>query len=303
MSNRHLARSIVMQTLFAWDFQARSENLVEPLIKYTLDEFGAGIEDPEFIANLTRGIVQKRAVLDEIIGKAAPDWPVDKISGVDRNALRIGLYELLFSDRDHVPPKVAINEAIELAKSYGGENSGRFINGVLGAIYREIGEPGKDQVGKKKEEVDLSKLPIEKKGGAVVYSIDDTGKIRFAMVHDVFGYWTLSKGGIDDAADEATGTQREIKEELGLDIEIKSLLGENEYIANHPEKGKIRKQVKYYLAQSPYQAVALQKMTGGLDDAKWFDIEDIGDLRMYEDVTGMMQQAVEKITSELTAKE
>ncbi|MBP9821343.1 MAG: transcription antitermination factor NusB [Candidatus Pacebacteria bacterium] len=302
MSNRHLARSIVMQTLFAWDFQARSEDLVEPLIKYTLDEFGAGIEDPEFIANLTRGIVQKRAVLDEIIGKAAPDWPVDKISGVDRNALRIGLYELLFGDRDHVPPKVAINEAIELAKSYGGENSGRFINGVLGAVYREIGEPGKDQVGKKKEDIDLTKLPIEKKGGAVVYSIDG-GKIRFVMVHDVFGYWTLSKGGIDDAPDEITGTQREIKDELGLDIEIKTLLGENEYIANHPEKGKIRKQVKYYLAQSPYQTLVLEKGTGGLDDAKWFDIEDIGDLRMYEDVTGMMQQAVEKITSELTAKE
>lgn len=291
-----------MQTLFAWDFQARSEDLVEPLIKYTLDEFGAGIEDPEFIANLTRGIVQKRAVLDEIIGKAAPDWPVDKISGVDRNALRIGLYELLFGDRENVPPKVAINEAIELAKSYGGENSGRFINGVLGAVYREIGEPGKDQVGKKKEDIDLTKLPIEKKGGAVVYSIDG-GKIRFAMVHDVFGYWTLSKGGIDDAPDEITGTQREIKDELGLDIEIKTLLGENEYIANHPEKGKIRKQVKYYLAQSPYQALVLEKGTGGLDDAKWFDIEDIGDLRMYEDVTGMMQQAVEKITSELTAKE
>lgn len=291
-----------MQTLFAWDFQARSEDLVEPLIKYTLDEFGAGIEDPEFIANLTRGIVQKRAVLDEIIGKAAPDWPVDKISGVDRNALRIGLYELLFGDRDHVPPKVAINEAIELAKSYGGENSGRFINGVLGAVYREIGEPGKDQVGKKKEDIDLTKLPIEKKGGAVVYSIDG-GKIRFVMVHDVFGYWTLSKGGIDDAPDEITGTQREIKDELGLDIEIKTLLGENEYIANHPEKGKIRKQVKYYLAQSPYQTLVLEKGTGGLDDAKWFDIEDIGDLRMYEDVTGMMQQAVEKITSELTAKE
>ncbi len=173
---------------------------------------------------------------------------------------------------------------------------------MLGAVYREIGEPGKDQVGKKKEDIDLTKLPIEKKGGAVVYSIDG-GKIRFVMVHDVFGYWTLSKGGIDDAPDEITGTQREIKDELGLDIEIKTLLGENEYIANHPEKGKIRKQVKYYLAQSPYQTLVLEKGTGGLDDAKWFDIEDIGDLRMYEDVTGMMQQAVEKITSELTAKE
>ena len=303
MSNRHLARSIVMQTLFAWDFQGRREDIVEDLIKYTLDEFGAGIEDPEFIAQLTRGIVTKRAVLDEIIGKAAPEWPVDKISGVDRNALRIGLYELLFGDRENVPPKVAINEAIELAKSYGGENSGRFINGVLGAVYREIGEPGKDQIGKKKsdEPVDLSKLPIEKKGSAVIFSKDEMGKIRFALVHDVFGYWTLSKGGIDDAISEEEGTKREIKEELGLDITVLEKLSESEYVANHPEKGKIRKQVSYFLTESPYMELKLDRTSGGLDDARWFDMTDIADLRMYEDITGVMQQAVEKITTQITS--
>ena len=83
--------------------------------------------------------------LDKIIEKSAPEWPLDQITIVDRNVLRIGLYELLFADRKEVPPKVAINEAIELAKSFGGESSSKFINGVLGTVYREIGEPGKDE--------------------------------------------------------------------------------------------------------------------------------------------------------------
>lgn len=298
MSYRHLARSLVLQTLFAWDCHGRQADSLEPLLQYTLGEFGVGIEDTSFIEALTRGIAQKQVVLDEIIGKAAPEWPVDKISGVDRNSLRIGLYELLFGDRDQVPPKVAINEAIELAKSYGGENSGRFINGVLGSVYRELGEPGKDQSGKKKDEpIDISKLPLEKKGGAVIYSSDGNGVIRFAMVHDVFGYWTLAKGGIDDIADEEEGTRREIKEELGLDITIKEKLAESEYVANHPEKGKLRKRVSYFLAESPVQALQLDRTSGGLDDAKWFEMEEIVDLRMYEDITNVMRQAIEKLLS------
>ena len=94
---------------------------------------------------LVEGVIKKQKDLDRIIEKAAPDWPIEKISMVDRNILRIGLFELLFADRGEVPAKVAINEAIELAKQFGGENSSRFVNGVLGAVYKEIGEPGKEQ--------------------------------------------------------------------------------------------------------------------------------------------------------------
>jgi hypothetical protein len=135
----------------------------------------------------------------------------------------MGLFELLFGDRTQVPPKVAINESIELAKSFGGENSSRFVNGVLGGVYKEIGEPGKDDMGKKKTvkhvETDPAKFPIEKKAGAVVYA-NHAGKIYFAFVHDVFGYWTLSKGGIEDGENEEQGAIREIKEEMNLDITI-----------------------------------------------------------------------------------
>src|SRR5262249_17804263 len=159
-------------------------------------------------------------------------------------------------------------EAIELAKSFGGENSGRFVNGVLGAVYKELGEPGKDEVSKRKKDVPYEKMPIEKLGGAVVFA-KHQGEVYLALVHDIFGHWTLSKGKIGDKPefkDETVeqGTIREIKEEMNLDIQIKEHIGENEYIASDPEVGKKRKQVTYFLAESPYTDITL-KQTGGLD--------------------------------------
>src|SRR3989344_2939525 len=153
MANRHLSRSKVLQTLFEWDFslsQVNSANQdLKDVLERNLKEFAPGLEDDQFVFSLIEEVIKKRVTVDEIIEKAAPDWPIDKISIVDRNILRIGLTELLFGDRAQVPPKVAINEAIELAKTFGGENSGKFVNGVLGAVYKEIGEPGKEQVSKR----------------------------------------------------------------------------------------------------------------------------------------------------------
>ncbi len=117
-----------------------------------MQEFGPGIDEPEFAWKVLKGVIDHKKEIDTIIEKAAPDWPLPQIAVIDRNALRIGLYELLFADRGEVPPKVAINEAIEISKSYGGPNSGKFINGVLGTVYREIGEPGKDDGPKEKNE-------------------------------------------------------------------------------------------------------------------------------------------------------
>ncbi len=298
MSHRHVARSIIMQALFELDFNGFDESLADAALEHCLGEFSAGIDDPTFIKETTKNVVNKRKVLDEIIEKAAPDWPIEKISVVDRNILRLGLYELLFGDREHVPPKVAINEAIELGKAFGGEKSGPFINGVLGAIYKEIGEPGKDQVSKKKKPhvaLDPSQYPVEIKGGAVVFSKDDTGTVRFAMVHDVFGYWTLSKGGIDETLGEIEGTKAKIRSEIGIDVDILEKIGENEYIAHHPENGPVRKHVLYFLAKADYTPLKLKEDKGGLDDVKWFDMSEISDLTMYDDVTQLMAMAVEKI--------
>jgi len=152
MASRHLSRSIAMQSLYEWDFWKRDDSKLEEIVKSNIKEFGPGLESTDFIWEIVKGVLSNLAKINEIIEKCAPEWPLDQVTIVDRNVLRIGIYELLWGKRDEVPPKVAINEAIELAKNFGGESSGRFINGVLGTIYREIGEPGKDDVSKKKDE-------------------------------------------------------------------------------------------------------------------------------------------------------
>lgn len=298
MANRHLSRSIVLQTLFEWDFNKQKSPNVKEAIDRNIKEFALGMEDDTFVYALVDKVVEKRQLVDEIIEKAAPDWPLEKISIVDRNILRIGLTELLFGDRKEVPPKVAINEAIELAKTFGGENSGKFVNGVLGAVYKEIGEPGKEETSKRKknEPVDVTKLPVEKKGGALVYARKDN-TIYFAMVHDVFGYWTISKGSVEEGENEEQATVREIKEEIGLDIEIVTKLGENEYVANHPEKGKTLKKVVYFLGKSEYRELQLEQ-SGGLDEAKWMQLSEIPELRIYNDIIPLIGKAVEIISAE-----
>jgi len=299
MANRHLSRSIVLQTLFEWDFNSGKKLDVKEVARRNLKEFAPGLEDDVFVFSLIEQIIKKHGVIDEIIEKAAPDWPLDKISFIDKNILRIGLTELLFGDRTQVPPKVAINEAIELAKTYGGENSSKFINGVLGAVYKEIGEPGKEEKSKNKkveEPLDITKLPIEKLGGALVYA-KRGNDVLFALVHDVFGYWTLSKGRVEENEDVKDGTKREIKKEIGLDIVIKEKLGENQYVASHPENGKTLKKVCYFLAESEYKELQLE-VSGGLDGARWFRFSEIPELRIYNDIVPLIGKAIEIISKQ-----
>ena len=137
MASRHLSRSIAMQSLYEWDFSDKNKDLKE-ITERNIQEFGPGLEDKSFTWQLVTGIVQHMKEIDKIITASAPQWPIDQISIIDRNVLRLGLYELLYEDKTAVPPKVAINEAIELAKSFGGDSSGKFINGVLGTVYKEI---------------------------------------------------------------------------------------------------------------------------------------------------------------------
>lgn len=291
MANRHLSRSIVLQSLFEWDLNAVPKKDVPAVLERNVAEFAPNKTDMPFMEKLLDGILQKQSELDLIIEKAAPDWPIDRISPVDRNILRLGLYELLFSDRSEVPAKVAINEAIELAKQFGGENSSRFVNGVLGAVYKEIGEPGKNETSKrKKKDVPYEEMPILRLAGAVVYA-EHEGEIYLALVHDIFGHWTLSKGKLEDGEDIKEGAVREIKEEIGLDITIEDELGKNEYIANKPDIGKHRKQVTYFLARAEYGELELEHK-GGLDDAKWFKVADILELNFYEDILPIVTKAV-----------
>lgn len=214
MANRHLSRSVILQTLFEWDFKKALPDETGEMLVRNAEEFAPGHEDMPFMEGVLESVVRKKEIIDEIIAKAAPEWPLDKINAVDRNILRLGLAELLFGDHSQVPPKVVINESIELAKTFGGESSSKFINGVLGAVYREMGEPGKDDTAKKKIKndapVDPATLPKEIKSGAVVYAIQD-GEILLGLVHDVFGYWTLSRGGVEECETVKDTAKREIK--------------------------------------------------------------------------------------------
>lgn len=133
-----------MQSLYEWDFNKKQSD-INDITDRNIEEFGAGLEDVSFIWDLVLGVKDKIETLDTIIGKTAPEWPIQQINPLDRNVLRLGIFELLYGNKENVPPKVAINEAIELAKNFGGESSRKFVNGVLGTVYRGIEEQNKSQ--------------------------------------------------------------------------------------------------------------------------------------------------------------
>jgi len=152
MSNRHLARTIAMQALFECDYKGKNEAQLDSIISYNFNAFAPQFGDHGFTEKIVKGVVLKLPEIDDYIKKYAPEWPLEQITNVDRNILRIGIYELIF-DPD-VPSKVAINEAIEMAKTFGGESSGKFVNGVLGSIYKDLGpsEKTEDKEGKVAQE-------------------------------------------------------------------------------------------------------------------------------------------------------
>ncbi len=146
-SNRHLGRIVAMQTLYEYDFRSSAGVEVElaPILARNLNEFRTSIDDTAFVEDVVSGVMDNQAGIDAIITPAAPEWPIDQIAKIDKVVLRIGVYELMI--KHDVPPKVAINESVELAKTFGGENSSKFVNGVLGTIYRnsDYYEPESEQ--------------------------------------------------------------------------------------------------------------------------------------------------------------
>ncbi len=140
MGSRHLSRSLVLQTLYEWDFNNFKGADVKDIFKRNLDNLGQGLEDIEYPTMLLNGILKHWEELNKLIESGAPEWPMEQINIIDRNVLRIGIFELIFQDAKEVPPKVAINESVELAKNFGGDSSRRFVNGVLGTIYRQMEE-------------------------------------------------------------------------------------------------------------------------------------------------------------------
>ena len=152
MSNRHLSRTIAMQSLYQWDFLGMEDEKISEIIAFNRTEFAPKFDDEAFVEQLVKGVMANREEIDELITRFAPDWPLETLTLIDRNILRLGTYELKFADA--IPAKVAINEAIELAKGFGGQSSGRFVNGVLGAVYKDMVAKGEvKKVDVAKEEI------------------------------------------------------------------------------------------------------------------------------------------------------
>lgn len=141
-SNRHLGRIVALQTLYEFEFRTESGDdtvSVSDILSRNLARYESAIDDTKFVDTLVNGVLKEQADIDSKIQPIAPDWPIEQIARIDRNILRIGVYELLHQ-ADIVPPKVAINEAVELAKAFGSDNSSKFVNGVLGTVYRTLVE-------------------------------------------------------------------------------------------------------------------------------------------------------------------
>lgn len=145
-SNRHLGRIVALQTLYEYEFRVQAgDNSVDitEILDRNFERYESAIDDRTFVDALVRGVLDATTDLDAKLQPIAPEWPIDQIARIDRATLRIGLYELLHS-ADTVPPKVVINEAVELAKSFGSDNSSKFVNGVLGTAYRTLVEGGSE---------------------------------------------------------------------------------------------------------------------------------------------------------------
>mgnify|MGYP003303659670 CR=1 FL=1 len=148
-SNRHLGRVIVLQSLYEYELRTLAKDPevdLDIIVAKNIEPFEKALGDTEFVYNLARNVAENFKTLDTALQPMAPEWPIESIAAIDRNVLRMGLYELS-ECRDSIPPKVAINEAVELAKSFGSENSSKFINGVLGTAYKKLGivEEKKDE--------------------------------------------------------------------------------------------------------------------------------------------------------------
>ncbi len=286
MSIRHESRKVLMQTLYEIDtnfsFDLPLATSKEMLIR-NMDYLAPGKYDKDFALDLLSIVQERVATIDEIIGKAAPEWPIDKINIVDRNVLRIGLSEMLFGGSNDVPPKVAIDEAIEVAKEFGGESSGKFVNGVLGAVYKEmdISETGAPK----------KKLKKVYKSGMILLRAD-AGSMHVAMLMDKFKTYTLPRSDLPEGEDEIKVAEQAAKRDFGLESAGTELVSLHSYIAHHPEKGNIIKIIKYYSGHTDKK-----EFNGDKDDeilaTVWVNIDDLDKIKIYKDLKPIIIKAIE----------
>jgi N utilization substance protein B len=284
MSNRHLARTIALQTLFEWDFHHRSKKLYD-LLESNQQNFAPDFDDQGFTERLIKGVTRHLNEIDDIIQRHAPDWPIDQITLIDRNILRLGVFELKFDQE--MPPRVAINEAIELAKAFGGDSSYKFVNGVLGAIYKALGP-----------NIESEQLkPQEYSAGGVVYC-QTNQDYKFALIKDAIDKWTFPKGKIGDniPGENITDTiKREIQEEIGIkNILLKDELGNIDVTVNPPNQPSYPKRIFYYLIETTDQPLRAEDSVT-VKDAKWFSAEEVLSNLDYANAKELFKKALNKL--------
>ncbi len=293
--SRHFCRIVAMQSLYEWDFR-QSGPSVKDITERNLKEGTAEIDkkDKEFIFVLIDGVLKNLKEIDEIIKVAAPEWPINQIAAVDRTILRLGIFELLYLKE--IPPKVAINEAIELGKAFGGENSGKFVNGVLGTIYRN------SDLYKEEEESTLAKASLDKEekketskieaAGGLVYREEDK-KIYFLLVKDRFLKWTIPKGKIEAGEEASQAAGRETREETGIsNLELISELGKFKLFPKK-EGEKIQKTVDTFLFKTNEKKVDMAKVKDPeIKEVKWFEIKDAIKNAGYKNTEELINEAV-----------
>lgn len=289
MSNRHLARTLALQTLFEWDFHGMPTGKLDDILEYNFKEFAPDFDDQGFTKNILYGVIEHLAEIDDLIVKYAPEWPLDQITGVDRNVLRLGIFELKYTP--DIPPKVAINESIELAKSFGGDSSGKFINGVLGSIYKVMQNKGE------KQGMDQPTLGERQysAGGVVWHRFGPEG-IKIALILDGHGKWTFSKGRIKEQEEPEQAVKREIGEELGLkDLVVGKKVGELELIVREPNIQPYPKTVYMYEIEAKDNILTPAQNVGEMKDAKWYEIDEVENVLGYDQAREIWNKVKEKL--------
>ncbi len=294
MAHRNLSRSAIISTLYALQMYPLSDTeSIQQLITYIGNHFSDGNPDYNFVEHTVFSVIKKQSIIDDIITKAAPRWPLENMNTMDVIILRMSIYELVF-EYTKTHPNIIISEAVSAGQIYVGQSSARFINGVLSTVYREMGSPMGPV---RPPRIDMSAETIvthQYKGGGFVYAFDLKGDAYVALVQDIWGFWTFPKGTCDKTEDILLGSAREIEKTIGIPVVSQSILGESEYSSFHPQKGNVVKHVTYVLAKAEFVTLTLED-SAGLVTAKWFPVTEIADLRMYDNVAQISITAINRI--------
>ncbi|MEW6610116.1 MAG: transcription antitermination factor NusB [Patescibacteria group bacterium] len=297
MSNRHLARTIALQSLYQWDFNHQREDM-RTIVQQNLKDFAPSFDDGGFTVSLVNGILSHREDIDPLISRYAPEWPLDQIPPIDRNILRIGIYELKTSE---IPPKVAINESIELAKTFGGESSSKFVNGVLGNIYKDMESRG-ERVStpslrnvQTHESLDPTSPPQEVSAGGVVFRKDAQGVYQFALIQDAIYRWTFPKGHRESGETLEDTARAEVAEEIGIEnVRIVCPLGKIHITVNTPGKPPVPKVVHYFLMETQEETLHIvpdNEIKGG----DWIPQNEVLLLLGYENAKEIFRHALNQL--------